>query len=73
MPSHYKPDVWLDIKKEPIECADKVRILNDSLDKIRSMCEEMVEDAVIMGCNERHVKSVLVKTICSLEKPFSKY
>ena len=73
MTTDYKPDVWIGDNQKPIGCSEKIQLLNNSLEEIKKLCSEMIEDAVVMGCSEEYVRTVLLKTVSSLDKPFSSY
>jgi hypothetical protein len=34
------------------------------------MCQEALEDAVLMGCDEKQIRDVLLKLVESLQEPF---
>ncbi|MCH2037188.1 MAG: hypothetical protein MK137_01165 [Rickettsiales bacterium] len=73
MSDNQKPRIWIGKDNQPIDCNDKIQLLNDNLDKVKKSCDEMIEDAIIMGCDEEYVKCILLKTVASLDKPFSSY
>ena len=63
---------WLDSKGSPLGCSEKIKVLNENLIEIKEICEEALEDAVLMGCDEKQIREVLSDIIASLPKPFSK-
>ena len=63
---------WLDSRGSPLGCSEKIKILNENLIEIKEICEEALEDAVLMGCDEKQIREVLSDIIASLPKPFSK-
>ena len=63
---------WLDSRGSPLGCSEKIKILNENLIEIKEICEEALEDAVLMGCDEQQIREVLSDIIASLPKPFSK-
>ena len=63
---------WLDSDGFPVGCSEKIKVLNENLIEIREICEEALEDAVLMGCDEKQIREVLSDIISSLPKPFSK-
>ena len=63
--------IWLDAKGTPLGCTEKIKILNENLIEIKEICEEALEDAVLMGCDEKQIREVLADIIASLPKPFS--
>ena len=63
---------WLDSDGSPVGCSEKIKVLNENLIEIKEICEEALEDAVLMGCDEQQIREVLSDIIASLPKPFSK-
>lgn len=65
------PDtVWRSPDGEPLACREKIKVLNENLEEIRAMCQDAVEDAVLMGGDERQIREVLRQLIESLDAPF---
>ncbi|MBT06391.1 MAG: hypothetical protein CMM32_05680 [Rhodospirillaceae bacterium] len=62
---------WLDTKGSPVGCSEKIKVLNENIIEIKEICEEALEDAVLMGCDEKQIREVLSEIITSLPKPFS--
>ena len=63
---------WLDSKGSPLGCTEKIQVLNENLIEIKEICEEALEDAVLMGCDEKQIREVLANIVASLPKPFPK-
>ncbi len=65
------PDtVWCAPDGEPLACLEKIKVLNENLEEIRAMCQDAVEDAVLMGGDERQIREVLRQLIETLDAPF---
>ena len=62
---------WLDSHGSPLGCAEKIKVLNENLVEIKEICEEALEDAILMGCDETQIRDVLRQIIATLPKPFS--
>jgi len=62
---------WRQPDGQPVSCRDKIQVLNENLDEIREMAQEALEDAVLMGCDERQVRSVLHALMDSVENPYA--
>lgn len=71
-----KPDVtldlptWLDGEGLPLACIEKIKVLNENIVEIRQMCQDALEDAVLMGCDEAQIRKVLLRLVHTLEEPF---
>ena len=55
-----------------MSCLEKIKVLNENLTEIREMCQDALDDAVLMGCDEPQVRQVLQELLDSLETPFEK-
>lgn len=62
---------WLDKQGSPLGCTEKIKILNENLLEIKEICQEALEDAILMGCDETQIREVLGQIIATLPKPFS--
>lgn len=62
--------VWRAPGGEPLACREKIKVLNENLEEIRAMCQEAMEDAVLMGGDERQIREVLRRLIEALDAPF---
>jgi hypothetical protein len=45
-------------------------MLNENIVEIHDMCQEALEDAVLMGCDEKQIRDVLLNLVERLQKPF---
>ncbi len=64
------PDEWRGRDGTPVSCTEKIKVLNENILEIREMCQEALEDAVLMGCDEQQVRSVLAALVAELDAPF---
>lgn len=53
-----------------VSCEEKLLVLHENLDEIRQECQDALEDAVLMGCDEAQVREVLESLIRSIENPY---
>ncbi len=68
----FEAPVWLDPKGEPVSCVEKIKVLNENLGEIQEMCQDALEDAVLMGCDEAQFREVLDRLAHSLTNPYNK-
>lgn len=61
---------WRQPDGELVSCEEKLLVLHENLDEIRQECQDALEDAVLMGCDEAQVRDVLEKLIQSIENPY---
>ena len=61
-----KPIIWHGPNGEVIACVEKHKVLRENLDEIRQVCQDALEDAVLMGCDEQQFRDVLAELVSSL-------
>ena len=66
------PSVWRDPDGEPVSCLEKVKVLNENLEEIHQMCQDALEDAVLMGCDEAQFREVLERVLKAIDNPYAK-
>ena len=44
--------------------------MQENLAEIRQICQDALEDAVLMGCDEQQVRAVFTELIASLESTY---
>ena len=62
--------VWRGTKGEIIACIEKNKVMQENLDEIRQTCQDALEDAVLMGCDEQQFRTVLTDLIGGLINPY---
>lgn len=45
-------------------------MLAENLAEIRQICQDALDDATLMGCDERQVRAVLVELVASLNSSY---
>ena len=61
---------WRQPDGELVSCDEKLLVLQENLDEIRQECQDALEDAVLMGCDESQIRDVLEKLVRSIENPY---
>ncbi len=64
--------VWLTPEGEKVSCVETIKVLNENLAELRGLAQDALEDAVLMGCDERQVRSVLADIVGGLVNPYSR-
>ena len=64
--------VWRTPEGEPVSCVEKIKVLNENLTELRALAQEALEDAVLMGADERQVREVLASIVSGLVNPYQK-
>jgi hypothetical protein len=65
-----QPIVWRDPKGNVVACVEKNKVLRENLEEIRQICQDALEDAVLMDCDERQFRQVLTDLVQSLNNPY---
>jgi hypothetical protein len=61
---------WRTPEGEPVSCVEKIKVLNENLEELRALAQDALEDAVLMGCDERQVRDVLAGIVGGLVNPY---
>ena len=67
----FRPPVWHKPDGDPVSCRDKIKVLNENLEEIRQMCQDALEDGILMECDEAQLRSVLHALVESLDNPYA--
>jgi len=62
--------IWRSPDGEIVSCAEKLKVLRENLEEIQQLCQDALEDAVLMGCDEHQFKQVLENLVRQLENPY---
>ena len=62
--------VWRQPDGKPVSCVEKIKVLDQNLAEIRTLCADAVEDAVLMGCDPAQVRAVLHALVESIDVPY---
>lgn len=61
---------WTSPSGDVISCVEKLKVLRENLEEIRALCQDALDDAVLMGCDEGQFRDALVKLADSLESAY---
>ena len=61
---------WTSLAGEVISCVEKLKVLRENLDEIRTLCQDAIDDAVLMGCDEKQFREALVKLAEGIESAY---
>ena len=62
--------VWRTPEGEPVSCVEKIKVLNENLAELRALAQDALEDAVLIGVDERQVREVLAGIVAGLVNPY---
>ncbi len=66
----FEPAVWQEPGGEPLACEEKIDVLRENLTEIQQLCQDALEDAVLMQLDERQFRDVLHKLVDALRNPY---
>jgi len=61
---------WHSPNGEAIACVEKLKVLRENLEEIRQVCQDALEDAVLMGCDDEQFRCVLIELVGRLDNPY---
>ena len=64
--------VWRSPAGEPLSCVEKIKVLEENLAELRQLAQEALEDAVLMGGDERQLREALHEIVDGLRNPYAK-
>lgn len=65
-----KKIIWRTPEGKVIACVERNKVLQENLVEIRQICQDALEDAILIGCDEQQFRAVLAELIASLENPY---
>ena len=66
------PPVWRQPDGKPVSCLEKIKVLNQNVHEIETLCTDALEDGVLMGCDVDQIKAALHALIDGLTPPGAK-
>jgi hypothetical protein len=64
--------VWRQPDGKPVSCLEKIKVLNQNIQEIETLCADALEDGVLMGCDATQIKQALHELIDGLTPPRAK-
>jgi len=62
--------LWRTPEGEPVSCVEKIKVLNENLAELRALAQDALEDAVLIGVDERQLREVLAGIVTGLVNPY---
>ena len=57
------PKIWKGKNNETISCTEKIKLLNENIIEIKRMSDDAIEDAILMGADEKQVIDTIIKSL----------
>ena len=67
----YPQTIWRSPTGEVVACVEKNKVLSENMEEIRQICQDALEDAVLMGCDEQQFRAILTELVKTLKNPYS--
>jgi hypothetical protein len=67
-----EPEIWRQPDGTPMACEESIAVLRDNLAEIHAICQEALEDAVLMDVSEAQFRAALTALIGALKNPYNK-
>ena len=64
--------VWRQPDGKPVSCLEKIKVLNQNISEIETLCSDALEDGVLMGCDADQIRAALHELIDGLKTPHAK-
>ena len=59
--------IWIDNKEKIISCDETNKVLNENYYETLAVLQNALDDAIILGCNEKDVRLKFSKLISNME------
>ena len=67
-----KKNVWKTKDDEVVSCEEKVKVLNENYEEIKTVVQNSFDDAILMGCDEDDFKLKIIDLIKELDFSYKK-
>lgn len=57
------PIIWRAPDGSTVACTEKIKVLNENLAEFRQIAQDLLDDAVLMGCCEKQIQELLGHTL----------
>lgn len=61
---------WQKPSGAPVACVEKIKVLNENLTELRTLAQETLDDAILLGCSKTQVRQILQGMLDDLDSPY---
>jgi hypothetical protein len=61
---------WQKPSGAPVSCVEKIKVLNENFAELRYLAQELLDDALLLGCSEQQVRQILHQMLDQLDSSF---
>ncbi len=62
-----KEIIWHKTDGSVISCHEKVKVLNENYQDLKELLQDMIDDALLLGCSESSVRGVIQQLVTTLK------
>ena len=62
---------WTSPAGDTIACTEKLKVLRENLEEIQQMCQDALDDAVLMGCDEGQFRAAVLEVVGALKSAYA--
>ena len=62
--------VWRSPSGEVLSCIEKLIVLRQNLEEIQQICQDALENAVLMDCGESQFRQIVGRLMQQIENPY---
>lgn len=66
-----KKPTWRKPNGAPVSCTEKIKVLNENYEELRTLAQEALDDALLMGCSEQQIREILRQMIDDLSTSYN--
>ena len=70
--SKIKPKRWKASSGKIFSCREKIKILNQDIEEVNQVCQDALEDALLMDCDESQFRDAMFRVVDNLTNPYKK-
>lgn len=61
---------WQDRHGQPLTCHEKLKVLSENVSELQDMAQDVLEEALILGVDERQIRDYMSDVLRELENPY---
>jgi hypothetical protein len=62
--------IWRSPNGEVVACVEKLKVMKENIEELTQMAQDVLEDAILIGCDEHQVRAYLMELMGALDNPY---